>query len=86
MPFLGTAILVLLAAAAAAAPVGTNPVASAGDTCPQATGHRALDPGEPLKPRKLTELPPGKMYVAVYRRDSKGCEAPIVVKYDVGRR
>jgi hypothetical protein len=42
--------------------------------------------GEPLKPRKLTELPPGNMYAAVFRHDANGCEAPIVVKYDVGRR
>lgn len=35
--------------------------------------------------RKLTELPPGNMYVAVMRVDENGCGAPIIVKYDVGR-
>ena len=34
---------------------------------------------------KLTELPPANGYVAVYRRVD-GCEAPIVVKYGLGRR
>ena len=31
---------------------------------------------------KLTELPPGNAYVAVYRQID-GCEAPIVIRYDV---
>jgi hypothetical protein len=51
-----------------------------------AEGRNGAYTGEPLKPRKLTELPPGNMYAAVFHHDANGCEAPIVVKYDVGRR
>lgn len=54
--------------------------------CPKTTNYYAYKDGEPLKPQKLTELPPGNMYSAVYRRDVNGCEKPIVVKYGVGRR
>lgn len=35
--------------------------------------------------RKLTELPPANMYLAVDRHDANGCGAPIIVKYDLGR-
>jgi hypothetical protein len=77
-------------AAGATPPPNSMPSASRialhSDACPKATTQFAVKPGEPLKPRKLTELPPGNLYVAVYRRDSNGCESPIVVKYGVGRR
>jgi hypothetical protein len=49
--------------------------------CPRAPGHQyALDPGEPLKPRKLSELPPAEGYQAVFRTDEKGCLVPLLVK------
>ena len=39
---------------------------------------------EPVKPRKLVELPPAESYAAVYRLDERGCMVP--VKYrDVHR-
>jgi hypothetical protein len=81
-------LLTLPLAAAAAPPNGTthSRLALQSGTCSKAASHYAIDPAKPLKPRKLTELPSGNMYVAVYRRDANGCEAPIVVKYDVGRR
>jgi hypothetical protein len=78
------AVLPLAAGAAAPPPNGASP--SNSDKCPRSTSDYAVKQGVPLKPRKLTELPAGNMYVAVYRRDANGCEAPIVVKYDVGRR
>jgi hypothetical protein len=40
----------------------------------------------PAKLHKLTDLPPANAYIAVFRHGSKGCEAPIVVKYGLGRR
>lgn len=55
------------------------------ENCRRTAVNYAKDPGS-LKPRKLTELPPGNMYVAVFRHDVNGCEVPIVVKYGVGRR
>jgi hypothetical protein len=42
--------------------------------------------GGGVKLHKLTELPPANAYIAVFRHDSNGCEAPIVVKYGIGRR
>lgn len=53
--------------------------------CPRTTNYYAYRDGKPLKPQKLTELPTGNMYSAVYRRDANGCEKPIVVKYGIGR-
>ena len=40
----------------------------------------ALKPGDPLKPRKLGELPPAEGYQAVLRIDGKGCLDPLLVK------
>jgi hypothetical protein len=57
-----------------------------GANCPKTTNYYAYRGGKALTPQKLTELPPGNMYSAVYRRDVDGCEKPIVVKYGVGRR
>ena len=53
--------------------------------CPQTTSHHAFDPKQPLKPRKLAELPPANAYSAVLRHDGK-CEVPVVIKYGVGGR
>ncbi|MGN6154847.1 MAG: hypothetical protein ACTHN4_03830 [Sphingomicrobium sp.] len=87
MRFLAITLLAVLpAAGATAAQAPEDRLAAASKECPKPASHYAAKPGEPLKPRKLTELPPGNMYSAVYRRDANGCEAPIVVKYDVGRR
>lgn len=53
--------------------------------CPQTTAHIAVQRGKTPPLRKLNELPPANMYSAVYRRVD-GCEKPIVVRYNVGRR
>ena len=42
--------------------------------------------GQKLKPKKLTELPPGTTYMAVFRHIG-GCEAPLtMVEYRSGGR
>jgi hypothetical protein len=73
------------AVALESAPVvkGTAPHQTA--DCPPTTNYYAYRRGEPVKPRKLTELPPANAYLAVYRHIGH-CEAPIVVKYGVGHR
>ena len=101
MRFLAVSLLALLPAAAAAADtkapltIGDAPtisvvtkgvIASLGANCPKATNYYANKDGKPLKPQKLTELPAGNMYSAVFRVDANGCEKPIVVKYGIGRR
>lgn len=74
------------------APSGQMPVYKPGTPwpwCPTNAAQsvaRQIDDGHGPNLRKLTELPPGDMYVAVFRHDENGCNAPIVVKYGVGRR
>jgi len=50
--------------------------------CPQTTTYLAnthgLYRGAPLAPKKLTELPPAKAYMAVDRKIG-GCEAPLTM-------
>jgi hypothetical protein len=58
--------------------------------CRQTTSYLAGEPGiyrgQPLTPRKLTELPPATTYMAVYRHIG-GCEAPLtMVDYRNPRR
>ena len=89
MRLLVAAVLTLLPAGAGAvalqnAPVGrAPPPGSAG--CPQTTSYYAYRDGGPIKPHKLSELPPANVYSAVFRRIG-GCEVPLVVKYGVGSR
>jgi hypothetical protein len=58
--------------------------------CPQTAAQMAADRARKAGGgdlfHKLTELPPANAYVAVFRHDSNGCEAPIVVRYGVGGR
>ena len=51
-------------------------------TAAQMAADRAAKAGGSALFHKLTELPPGNAYVAVYRQID-GCEAPIVIRYDV---
>jgi hypothetical protein len=79
----------LLLAAALAATASAPSLAVAGalkssPRCPRTTGYYAWQGGTPPRPRKLAELPPANLYSAVYRTIG-GCEAPIIVKYGVGR-
>jgi hypothetical protein len=66
----------LIGAAPALAPKPT------GSDCPKTTSYLAdasgLYRGPRLRPRKLTELPPGTAYMAVYRRIGR-CEAPLTM-------
>jgi hypothetical protein len=80
--------MLLLAAAAIIA--ATQPVPPAKPTkCEQIDSYivarEGPHDGRPPALRKLTDLPPANMYVAVLRHDERGCLAPIVVKYDLGR-
>ena len=95
MRLLAAALLTLLPAATGAvavqqAPIRNPPVLKGAiqpgrADCPQTTSYYAYREGEPLKPRKLAELPPANAYAAVLRHDGR-CEIPLVVKYGVGRR
>ena len=98
MRFLLLTAAALLPQASAAAPDAATPTAQgpsaakpraiARDTCRRPANHQA-DRGSawreaPLKPKKLTELPPATGYMAVYRTVD-GCEVPMtVVEYRSG--
>ena len=85
-----TAILTAVASQALAAPASTNRKSSleqAGE-CRDASKQFARKGGiwryDPVKPKKLVELPPAEAYAAVYRLDERGCMVP--VKYRDVRR
>ena len=87
-------LLTTLPMAAVAAPPSQSaetPGASTASHCPRTTSYLAdksgLYRGQPLKPRKLTELPSGTTYMAVFRHID-GCEVPLtMVEYrNSGRR
>jgi hypothetical protein len=72
----------------AAAPA--SPGASPSANCPRTTISLAkkggADSGSRIAPKKLTELPPARGYMAVYRQIS-GCEMPLtMVDYRNPRR
>jgi hypothetical protein len=78
--------MLLLAAVAAAMITGPRTLQPGTPAyCPRTTSYYAYRSSPPLRPHKLTELPPAKAFSAVYRQIG-GCEAPIIVKYRVGRR
>ncbi len=81
------AALMMAAQLPAAAAADAAAPAAPSNSCPRTTSHYAVDPTRPLKPQKLTELPPGKGYMAVYRTVN-GCEFPMtMVEYRTqGRR
>lgn len=55
--------------------------------CPPMPGKQyALDPGKPLKPQRLAELPPADAYQAVLRTDGNGCLDPLLVRDRVRSR
>jgi hypothetical protein len=62
-----------------------DPRGSNAANCPPMSRYEAARRGGKLKPNLLTELPGADMYNAVYRTVG-GCVAPIIVRYDVGRR
>jgi hypothetical protein len=80
------AALMTAAQLPAAAAVDSAAAQTSPKTCPRTTSHYAWDKGKPLTPRKLTELPQGKGFMAVYRTVD-GCEFPMtMVEYRTGGR
>jgi hypothetical protein len=76
-------LAVALAAVTAVPAQGHRSAATA--ECPQTTAHIAVERGKGPPMKKLNELPPANAYKAVYRHIG-GCEVPVVVRYNVGRR
>jgi hypothetical protein len=60
-----------------------NPNGPASAICPPTSRYEAARRGGKLPPSLLTQLPAADMYSAVYRKVG-GCEAPIIVRYNVG--
>jgi hypothetical protein len=58
-----------------------QPIAATGSNCRKTTSYHAelgSWRGDPVAPRKLTDLPPAESYKAVYRTVN-GCEEPMTV-------
>ena len=77
------AFMLLAPLSAAAAPVQSNRPRSTPDAkCPHTQSYVADEigayRGKPVAPRKLTEMPPGVAYMAVYRHIGQ-CEAPLTM-------
>ena len=76
---LAMALAVLAQAASGQRPALVDPV-----KCPNSTSHMAGKGGkwrgDPLKPRKLAELPPAETYAAVVRQDERGCPVPVLYR------
>lgn len=81
--FLFAIALATLPAATAAHKPGST---AAPKTCARTVPYYAYKPGQPLQPRKLTELPPATAYMAVLRHIGP-CEVPLtMVDYRNPRR
>ena len=83
-----TILLSLLQAAVPAAPApapepSPSKSALAGGKCPQPTVRHAGE-GEPLRPRRLDELPAGRLELTVIR-EVNGCPIPAVLREGIGR-
>ena len=91
MRLLLVALIALMPAGAGAAalenaPSAKDSAATHPDKCKQTGAHYyAYREGEPLKPKKLTELPPANAYIAIVRNDGR-CEVPVIVRYNMGGR
>jgi len=76
------AISASVGAGAASSESMRAPSASSASHCPHITSYWADRSGsyraEPLRPQKLTQLPPGTAYMAVYRQIG-GCEDPLTM-------
>ena len=86
----GLAATTLAQAATVPAPPGQRHGLAAGNDCPNATSHFARNggiwSGDPVRPRKLTELPPANTYAAVYRLDERGCMVQVMYPGTRARR
>lgn len=76
---------VALMGASAAATIGPPPP-DLTKACRRTSSYYAWQPDKRVQPRKLTELPPARGYMAVVR-EIGGCDAPLtVVEYRQGPR
>ena len=90
MRVLAALVMLIISVPAAAAGPDAKATKDVAADCPQTTSYLAeqsgLYRGKPLTPRKLTELPSGTAYMAVFRHIG-GCEAPLtMVGYRSPRR
>lgn len=79
---LAVSLLVPVAASAADSDATQTSGSSSASHCPRIRSYLAVKSGlyrsHPLMPRKLTDLPPGAAYMAVYRHIG-GCDAPLTM-------
>jgi len=76
----------LMGASIAVGPTLPNPSSDGTKACRRASSYYAWQRDKRVEPRKLTELPPGRGYMAVVRQIG-GCDIPLtVVEYRQGPR
>ena len=81
-------VAIALALAAAALPAQTPPLQRQGPLasaeCASATSHFSRQGSmwtrDPVKPKKLAQLPPADSFAAVYRLDERGCMVPVKLR------
>lgn len=79
-------LMLLLSSAASPVIIGVPQSPLRGDPqCPQTAAQQAAQRDRKPAPRRLDRLPAANAYSAVYRLVN-GCEVPVVVRYDVGKR
>jgi hypothetical protein len=77
-------LILMLPAIGGAASAGPPPTAAARGRCPSDPLLFAdRDRGGQAQPRKLGELPPGRLYLSVDRQID-GCRQPVIVRYGIG--
>jgi hypothetical protein len=74
-------VAILVAGAASALPAKAPPLQKPSAECPGANRQWVRQGrgwhSQPIKPQKLTELPPAETFAAVYRLDERGCMVPV---------
>ena len=74
----------LIALSLCAGPAAAQPTPPAGLKCQRPDAHQA-NRGASAQPRRLDQLPPGNLELAVWREIDR-CQVPAIVRYNVEAR
>jgi len=74
-------VALIVAATSSSLPAKAPPLQKPGADCSSADSQWVRNgrgwQSQPVRPRKLTDLPPAESYAAVYRLDERGCMVPV---------
>jgi hypothetical protein len=80
-------LFLILAAALTASAGGAAPIQGKSQKpadCPATSRYEAAQRGEVAQFSRLGDLPAAEAYKAALLMDGRGCEAPIIIRYDIG--